>query len=66
MKILKFASKQFERKYTNYKNYLKNVLILFKRLSCNKNYQKRFDEKSKTRFISTYKFSNHDINRFIV
>ena len=37
MKILKFASKQFEHKYTNYKNYLKNVLILFKRLSCNKN-----------------------------
>ena len=30
------------------------------------NYKKRFDEKLKKRFVNTYKFSNHDINKFIL
>ena len=29
-------------------------------LCCNKNYQQKFDEKSKERFLNMYKFSNHD------
>ena len=32
----------------------------------NKSYQKKFDKNVKKRFASTYKFSNHDINKFIL
>ena len=32
----------------------------------NKNYQHKFDEKLKEQFFNTYKFSNHDNNRFIL
>ena len=35
-------------------------------LCCNKNYQQKFDEKLKERFFNTYKFSNHDKNKFIL
>ena len=35
-------------------------------MCCNKNYQRKFDEKLKERFFSTYKFSNHDNNQFIL
>ena len=35
-------------------------------LCCNKNYQQKFDEKLKERFFNTYKFSNHDNNKFIL
>ena len=35
-------------------------------LSCNKNYQQKFDEKLKKQFFNTYKFSNHDNNKFIL
>ena len=31
----------------------------------NKSYQKKFDENVKKRFASTYKFSNHDINKLL-
>ena len=41
---------------------VKDDLIELKCLCCNKNYQNTFDEK---RFVSTYKFSNCDINKFI-
>ena len=33
---------------------------------CNKNYQHKFDEKLKERFLNTYKFSNHNNNKFIL
>ena len=33
---------------------------------CNKNYQKILDENLKKRFANTYKFVNHDINKFIL
>ena len=33
---------------------------------CNKNCQIKFDEKLKERFFNTYKFSNHDNNKFIL
>ena len=32
----------------------------------NKNYQKKFDENLKEHFFNTYKFSNNDINKFIL
>ena len=41
-----------------------NDLIEYKCLCCYKNYQQKFDEKSMQRFFDTYKFSNHDKNKF--
>ena len=41
-------------------------LIEYRRLCCNKNSQKRFDGNLKKRFTYTYKFSNHDINKFVL
>ena len=35
-------------------------------MSCNKNYQHKFDEKLKERYFNAYKFSNHDNNKFIL
>ena len=46
--------------YTNFKD----DLIEYKCLYCNKTYQQKFDEKLKERFFSTYKFCNHDKNKF--
>ena len=48
--------------YTNFKH----DLIEFKCLCCNKRYQRKFDEKLKERLFNTYKFSNHDNNKFIL
>ena len=48
--------------YTNFKD----DLIEYKCLCCNKNYQHKFDEKLKERFFNTYKFSNHDSDKFIL
>ena len=44
----------------------KDDLIEYKCLFCNKNYQKTFDENLKKQFVRTYKFSNRDINKFIL
>ena len=41
-------------------------MIQYKCLICNKNCQIKFDEKLKERFFNTYKFSNHDNNKFIL
>ena len=41
-------------------------LIEYKCLCCNKNYQKKFDENLKKRIFNAYKFSNNEINRFIL
>ena len=38
-------------------------LIQYKCLYCNKNYQ--LDEQLKEQFFNTYKFSNHDNNKFM-
>ena len=35
-------------------------------MCCNKSYQRKFDEKLKKRYLNTYKFSNHDSNKFIL
>ena len=40
--------------------------IKYKRLCCNQNYQKKFDENLKKRFFKICKFSNYDINKFIL
>ena len=49
-------------KYTNFKD----DLIEYKCLSCNKSYQRKFDEKLKERLFNTYQFSNHDKYKFIL
>ena len=49
-------------KYNNFKN----DLIEYKCLCCNKNYQHKFDEKSKEQFFTTYKLTDHDNNKFIL
>ena len=35
-------------------------------LSCKKNYSKKIDQELKKRFKNTFKFSNNDINKFIL
>ena len=44
----------------------KNDLIEYKCFSCNKIYQRKFNEKLKERFFNAYKFSIHDNNKFIL
>ena len=41
-------------------------LVECKCLCCNKNYQHKFDENLKEQFFNTYKFFNHDNNKFIL
>ena len=48
--------------YTN----LKDDLIEYKCLCCNKNYQQKFDEKLMEQFFNTHKFCNHDNNKNIL
>ena len=48
--------------YTNFKD----DLIECKCLSCNNIFQGNFDEKLKEKLFNTYKFSNHDNNKFIL
>ena len=67
-------NKKFETcgiKYKNYECYLeytsfKNELIENNFLGCNKNNQKKFDETLMNRFFNKYRFSNHDIIKFIL
>ena len=49
--------KKKQNEYTNVKDYL----ILYKCLCCNK-----FDENLKKRFANTFKFCSHDISKFIL
>ena len=49
-------------KYTS----IKDDLIAYKCLSCNKSYRQKFVEKLKENFFNTYKFSNYDDNKFIL
>ena len=48
-----------------YKN-IKEDLTEYKCLCCNKNYHEKIDENLKKWSFNTYKFSNHDINKFIL
>ena len=45
---------------------LKDDLIEYKCLCCNKNYHQQFDEKLKEQFSNKYTFSNHHNNKFIL
>ena len=45
---------------------VKENLIKYKWLSCNKEYSNKFDEKLKKRFKNTFNISNNDINKFIL
>ena len=45
---------------------VKDNLIKCKCLSYNKEYSSKIDEESKNRFKNTFKFSNNDINKFIL
>ena len=45
---------------------VKDKLIKYKCLSCNKDYSNKIDEELKKRFKNTFKFSNNDINKFIL
>ena len=45
---------------------VKDNLIKYKCLSCNKNYSNKIDEELKKRFKNTFKFSNNDTNKFIL
>ena len=38
----------------------------YKCLCCNKNYQHKFNEKLKEKSLNTYKFFNHNNNKFIL
>ena len=48
------------------KKKIKDDLIEYKCLYCNKNYEHKFDEKLKDWFFNKYKFSNHDNNNIIL
>ena len=41
-------------------------MIKYKCLSCNKDHSNKLDEKLKKKFKNTLKFSNNDINKFIL
>ena len=45
---------------------VKDNLVKYNCLFCNKDYSNKFDEKLKKRFKKTFKFSHNDINRFIL
>ena len=60
--IIKYKDCYCFLEYTN----VKDGLIEYKCLCCNSDYQKTFDENLKKQFFNTHKFSNRDINKFIL
>ena len=44
----------------------KDNLIKYKCLSCNKHYSNKIDEELKKRCKNTFKFSDNDINKFVL
>ena len=67
-------NEKYEKCGIKYKDYdcffedanFKNDLMEYKYLCCNKNYQEKFDENFKKLLFNIYKFSNSDINNFIL
>ena len=51
--------------FLKYKS-VKENLIRYECLSCNKDYSNKLDEKLKKRLKNTFKFSDNDINKFIL
>ena len=62
MFVIKYKDCECCRKYMN----MKDDSTVFKCLRCNRKLQKKFNENLKKRFVDTYKFSSHDINKFIL
>ena len=64
----KYQAKEYKYKYCDcfleYRKF-KDDLIGYKSLRCSKKYPHKFDKKLKERVFNTYKFSNHDNNKFI-
>ena len=58
-------NKLFKEYFLEHENVNDN-LIKYRCLSCNKNYLNKVDEKLKKRFRNTFKFSNNDVNKFIL
>ena len=50
--------------FLKYEN-VKDNLIKYKCLSCNKDYSKKLDEELKSKFENLFEFSNNDLNKFI-
>ena len=59
---IRYKDYEFCLEYTN----VKHDLIVYKCLCCNRYYQTMFGENFKKQIANTYKFSNHDINKFIL
>ena len=51
--------------FLKYKNF-KDNLIEYKSFRCKKSYQNKFDKKLHRGLFKTYKFSNHDTNKFLL
>ena len=45
---------------------VKNIQLMFKYLKCNKDHNKDFNKELINRFLSTHKFCDGDINKFIL
>ena len=45
---------------------VKDILIKYECLSCNKDYSNKLDEELKKKLQNTFQFSNNDINKFIL
>ena len=45
---------------------VKDILIKYECLSCNKDYSNKLDEELKKKLQTTFQFSNNDINKFIL
>ena len=45
---------------------IKDILIKYECLSCNKDYSNKLDEELKKKLQNTFQFSNNDINKFIL
>ena len=43
-----------------------NEKLIFKRIDCEKEYEKEFNKELLERFANTYKFCDNDINKFIM
>ena len=63
-RIHKIKCKNFDS-FLEYES-VKDNAIKYKCLSCNKDYFKKIDEVLKKRFRNTFKFSNNNINKFIL
>ena len=62
IKNVKLVELNISIEYTN----LKDNLIEYKCLCCNKIYQQKFDKKLKERFFNTYEFCNYDNDKSIL